>query len=131
MQYKIKTDRKMKEYNDIILTSLAKSATDVIGNIAITLMNMLPNIGDRLMLKNISEDYTFADYDGNNYAIVGIEKGELHLSLLGYAFDDMNNIDKSKLYKFKPYMYDSVFLLNVVRAFENDYKVQQEENEDD
>lgn len=121
----------MKEYNDIILTSLAKSATDVIGNIAITLMNMLPNIGDRLMLKNISEDYTFDDYDGNNYAIVGIEKGKLHLSLLGYAFDDMNNIDKSKLYKIKPYMYDSVFLLNAVRAFENDYKVQQEENEDD
>ena len=133
MQYKIKTDRKMKNCNDIILTSLAKSARDVIRNIQSTLTVLLNYEDGRLTLDNPSEDYTFTDYDGRVYMLASVIKEKTGITLCGYLMDELNGTDMETEHKVRPYCYDRIQLLNVVMAFEHeiDEREEQEENEDD
>lgn len=133
MQYKIKTDRKMKEYNDIILTSLAKSARSVINNIQSTLTDLLGGVGGMLTLDKPSEDNTFMDYDGRTYMLTGIVREKMGITLCGYLMDELNGTDMETEYKVRSYCYDRIQLLNVVMAFEReiDEREEQEENEDD
>ena len=133
MQYKIKTDRKMKNCNDIILTSLAKSARDIIRNIQSTLTELLDGVGGMLTLDNPSEDYTFADYDGRTYMLASVIKEKTGITLCGYLMDELNGTDTDTLYKVRSFCYDRIQLLNVVMAFEReiDEREEQEENEDD
>ena len=133
MQYKIKTDRNMKEYNDIILASLAKSARSVINNIQSTITDLLDSVGGRLTLDNPSEDYTFTDYDGRTYMLASVIREKMGITLCGYLMDELNGTDTDTLYKVRSYCYDRIQLLNVVMAFEHeiDEREEQEENEDD
>lgn len=132
MQYKIKTERKMKNCNDIILTSLAKSARSVINNIQSTLTDLL-GVGGMLALDNPSEDYTFTDYDGRTYMLASVIKEKMGITLCGYLMDELNGTDTDTLYKVRSFCYDRIQLLNVVMAFEReiDEREEQEENEDD
>ena len=133
MQYKIKTDRNMKEYNDIILVSLAKSARSVINNIQSTLTDLLGGVGGMLTLDNPSEDNTFMDYDGRTYMLTGIVREKMGITLCGYLMDELNGTDMETEHKVRSYCYDRIQLLNVVMAFEReiDERKEQEENEDD
>lgn len=133
MQYKIKTYRNMKEYNDIILVSLAKSARSVINNIQSTLTNLLGGVGGMLTLDNPSEDNTFIDYDGRTYMLTGIVREKMGITLCGYLMDELNGTDMETEHKVCSYCYDRIQLLNVVMAFEReiDEREEQEENEDD
>lgn len=120
----------MKNCNDIILTSLAKSARDVVRNIQATLTELLNYEDGRLTLDNPSEEYTFADYDGRAYMLTGIEREKMGITLCGYLMDDT---DMETEHKVRSYCYDGIQLLNVVMAFENEIneREEQEENEDD
>ena len=123
----------MKEYNDIILVSLAKSARSVINNIQSTLTDLLGGVGGMLTLNNPSEDYTFTDYDGRTYMLAKVIKEKTGIVLCGYLMDESNGTDTDTLYKVRSYCYDRIQLLNVVMAFEHeiDEREEQEENEDD
>lgn len=122
----------MKNCNDIILTSLAKSARYVMRNIQSTLNELLDCEDGRLTLDNPSEDYTFADYDGRVYMLVSVIKEKTDIILCGYLMDGLNGADTTTLYKIRSYCYDRIQLLNVVMAFEReiDEREEQEENED-
>lgn len=123
----------MKNCNDIVLTSLAKSARDVIRNIQSTLTELLNYEDGRLTLDNPSEDYTFTDYDGRTYMLASVIKEKMGITLCGYLMDKLNGTDTDTLYKVRSYCYDRIQLLNVVMAFEQeiDEREEQEENEDD
>lgn len=123
----------MKNCNDIILTSLAKSARDVIRNIQSTLTELLNYEDGRLTLDNPSEDNTFMDYDGRTYMLTGIVREKIGITLCGYLMDGLNGTDMETEHKVRSYCYDRIQLLNVVMAFEReiDEREEQEENEDD
>ena len=123
----------MKEYNDIILVSLAKSARSVINNIQSTLTDLLGGVGGMLTLDKPSVDNTFMDYDGRTYMLTGIVREKLGITLFGYLMDELNGTGMETEHKVRSYSYDRMQLLNVVMAFEReiDEREEQEENEDD
>lgn len=123
----------MKNCNDIILTSLAKSARYVMRNIHSTLNELLNCEDGRLTLDKPSVDYTFTDYDGRTYMLASVIKEKTGITLCGYLMDELNGTDMETEHKVRPYCYDRIQLLNVVMAFEReiDEREEQEENEDD
>ena len=119
----------MKDYNDIILVSLAKSARSVINNIQSTLTDLLGGVGGMLTLDKPSVDNTFMDYDGRTYMLTGIVREKLGITLFGYLMDELNGTGMETEHKVRSYSYDRMQLLNVVMAFEREIDEREEQEE--
>lgn len=108
------------ETKDILFSLMDREVRNLQLSINSTLFDLLTNEKDGIRIKEseVSEDYSFNDYSGKEYAFVGFKKDGVVISLLGYKIVD-DEIDRSELYEIPSYLYASLSLLYAVKWYNN------------
>lgn len=119
------------ETKDILFSLMDREVRNLQLSINSTLFDLLTNEKDGIRIKEseVSEDYSFNDYSGKEYAFVGFKKDGVVISLLGYKIVD-DEIDRSELYEIPSYLYASLSLLYAVKWYNNILE-ERRENESD
>lgn len=115
------------ETTDILFSALGNQVRDLTRNVNNVLRMLLPNEGDEIRLNNndISEDYSFMDYDGKTYMFAGFKRGRFGISLLGIIYNECVEVPT--------YNYDFYSLMEMVVNYNRilEDKREKEENEND